>query len=382
MRSDPGGRRAAFFDLDKTLIPGSSLFLLARGLRRRDFYGAKDMARFAWQQFAFRVGGSERAAGMRTSREAALEFVHGRHRGDVRAVATEISEELIVPRVYPDMADLIDEHRRAGDLTFIATAAPAELAEIVAERLGMSGALGTHAEVDDQERYNGRLAGSVLHGAAKAEAVFDHAVGSGIDLAASVAYSDSINDLPMLELVGSAQVVNPDRELRRVAAQRGWPVHELRAGRRRSRHGPDGPRRGPPRALHDRMSELGLPADAEHSATHRASLTVEDPDRLVEDLVATGRFHRDTRLGAIFHPGKVSLREISPTDSLHITLGPDNRVSAHVDRHSPLCQARRAGRYRYSPARIAMHNLSGFGANLLRMLPRRRRENTYQSREH
>nr|MDQ6927545.1 haloacid dehalogenase-like hydrolase [Actinomycetota bacterium] len=75
--SDPAGRRAAFFDLDKTLIPGSSLFLLARGLRQRDFYGANEMVRFGLQQLAFRLGGSERQAGMQTSREAVLEFVQG-----------------------------------------------------------------------------------------------------------------------------------------------------------------------------------------------------------------------------------------------------------------------------------------------------------------
>ncbi|MDQ6927227.1 MAG: HAD-IB family hydrolase [Actinomycetota bacterium] len=356
--SDPAGRRAAFFDLDKTLIPGSSLFLLARGLRQRDFYGANEMVRFGLQQLAFRLGGSERQAGMQTSREAVLEFVQGRSRHDVRAVATEISEELIVPRMYRDMTDRIDEHRRAGDLTFIATAAPAELAEILAERLGMSGGLGTHAEVDADELYNGRLSGAVLHGPAKADAVLAHAVGSGIDLAASVAYSDSINDLPMLELVGSAQVVNPDRKLRRVATERGWPVHELRAGRRRAR---------PP--LCDRMSELGLPPDVAPPGPHRASFTVADPERLIGELEATGRFHRDSRLGAMFHPGKVSLREVSPTESLHITIGPDKRASAHVDRHSPLRSTRR-GRYRYSPARVAMHNLSGASANLVRLLGR------------
>jgi HAD superfamily hydrolase (TIGR01490 family) len=229
-------QRAAFFDLDKTLIPGSSLFLLARGLRRRDFYGTDDILRFAWHQLAFRIGGSEREAGLQTARESALEFVRGRPRRDVEAVATEISEELILPRVYPDMAKAIDDHRRAGHLTFIATAAPAELAEIVARRLSMSGALGTHAEVDDDERYSGRLMSPVLHGAAKADAVEAHATASGIDLTESVAYSDSINDLPMLELVGSAQAVNPDRKLRRVATERGWPVHELRAGRHRPAH--------------------------------------------------------------------------------------------------------------------------------------------------
>lgn len=368
----PTPRRAAFFDLDKTLIPGSSLFLLARGLHRRDFYGSDDIVRFAWHQLVYRLGGSERVAGMQTSREAALQFVNGRHRPEVRAVATEISEELIVPRVYPGMAEKIDGHRRAGDLTYIATAAPTELAEIVADRLGMSGGLGTDAEVDEAERYSGRLAGSVLHGEAKAEAVLAHAVGSGIDLTASVAYSDSINDLPMLELVGNAEVVNPDRQLRRVAAERGWPVHELRRGRRGAATEAKASSRP---VVGERIRDLGLPVDPDvtDELSHRTSFTVEDPEQLIADLESTGRFHRDSRIGAVFHPGKVSLREVSPTDSLHITLGDDNRASAHVDRHSPLVTTSRGDRFRYSPARVAMHNVSGMRAHLSRLILGRRR---------
>jgi HAD superfamily hydrolase (TIGR01490 family) len=375
----PAPRRAAFFDLDKTLIPGSSLFLLARGLHRRDFYGGRDLVRFAWHQVVYRVGGAERVAGMETSKEAALRFVNGRARPELRAVATEISEELIVPRVYPDMAQVIEGHRQAGDLTYIATAAPAELAEIVADRLGMSGGIGTHAEVDETDRYSGRLAGSVLHGEAKAEAVLAHAVGSGIDLSTSVAYSDSINDLPLLELVGKPEVVNPDRRLRRVAAERGWPVHELRPSRRRparpERHHAVSPPTSGRRPVGDRITELGLPVNPEvaNELAHRASFTVDDPERLIADLESTGRFHRDSRLGAVFHPGKVSLREVSPTNSLHITLGDDNRASAHVDRHSPLTASRRGNRIRYSPARIAVHNVSGMGAHVSRLLLGRRR---------
>ena len=88
---------------------------------------------------------------------------------------------------------------------------------LLAESLEMTGALGTRAEVDDADRYSGRLSGAVLHGSAKADAVEAHAREAGIDLGASVAYSDSIHDLPLLELVGRAEVVNPDRRLRRVA---------------------------------------------------------------------------------------------------------------------------------------------------------------------
>ena len=103
---------------------------------------------------------------------------------------------------------------------------------MVAAGLRMAGALGTRAKVDDEGRYTGELVGDILHGPAKAEAVAALAAQRGIDLSGSSAYSDSINDLPLLELVGDPRAVNPDRKLRAVARTRGWPVHELRARRR------------------------------------------------------------------------------------------------------------------------------------------------------
>src|SRR5215213_1341453 len=166
-------RRAAFFGLD-TLIPGSSLYLLAQGLQRRHFYGRAELIGFAWQRLVFRarpVGEPQ----VRTSQDAALSFVAGKHRPELRALAREIADERIVPLVYPDLAEIIEAHRAEGALTFVATAAPAELAEIVAEGLGMTGGLGTTAEVDAEERYSGRLAGTVLQGEAKAGAVVLHA---------------------------------------------------------------------------------------------------------------------------------------------------------------------------------------------------------------
>ncbi|MDQ2826069.1 MAG: HAD-IB family hydrolase, partial [Actinomycetota bacterium] len=193
-------QRAAFFGLD-TLIPGSSLFLLAKGLQQRHFYGRAELLGFALTKMVSGPG-SRSAPQVQTSQKAALAFVEGRHRPELRALAREIADERIVPRVYPDLARLIESHRAAGVLTFVATAAPAELAEIVADGLGMTGGLGTSAEVDAMELYSGRLAGPVLQGATKAGAVEAHASLAGIDLAASVAYSDSINDLPLLELVG------------------------------------------------------------------------------------------------------------------------------------------------------------------------------------
>jgi HAD superfamily hydrolase (TIGR01490 family) len=364
----PEPRRAAFFGLD-TLIPGSSLYLLAQGLQRRKYYGRGDMVGFAWNRLAQRRGGPD-GAHVRTSSDAALSFVAGRHRPELRALAREIADERIMPLVYPDLAELIEAHRSDGILTFVATAAPAELAEIVAQGLGMTGGLGTTAEVDDGERYSGRLVGSVLQGSAKAGAVEAHAVASGIDLASSVAYSDSINDLPLLELVGRAEVVNPDRRLRRVADERGWAVHDVRPAARRPPHPGAAP-------VPNRVAALGLSsgleragAPARRGATHH--FTTEDPAALLEELERSGRFRRDTRLGNLFHRGTVSLREVSPTHSLHITVGKGNRVSAHVDRYSPLAISQPEQAARYALHRVAAHNVVGMAADVVRLLPRRR----------
>ena len=226
-----GPTRAAFFDLDKTLIPGSSLFLLARGLYDRDMFRVRDIMRFAWGQAMFRLRGEARR-GMDMSRESTLEFVVGRSQDDLIAWGSEIAKEEILPRVYEDIVAVINDHRKKGELTFLLTAAPVELATTIAEALSMTGAVGTVAEVDDEGNYTGRLAGAVTHGEEKAKAAAETAARHGVEMGNCAAYSDSINDLPLLESVGEPHAVNPDWDLKRIALNRGWPVHELRTRRR------------------------------------------------------------------------------------------------------------------------------------------------------
>lgn len=222
--------RAAFFDLDKTLIPGSSLFLLARGLYERDMFRVRDLLRFGWGQLMFRVRG-EQASRITKYRESTLDFVTGRSRSELIEWGREIAEERILPRVYEDIVRVIEGHKERGDITYLVTAAPIELAETVADALGMDGAAGTVAEVDDSGYYTGRLVGEPMHGPVKAKAVAELAAERDLDLAECAAYSDSINDLPLLESVGYPHAVNPEGELRRIAMREGWPVHELRPRR-------------------------------------------------------------------------------------------------------------------------------------------------------
>lgn len=224
-------RRAAFFDLDRTLIPGSSLFLLARGLYERDMFRVRDILRFGWGQALFRLRG-ERAGNMKKHQDSTLEFVTGRSQAELMSWGREIAQDSVLPRVYEDIVEVIDKHRARGDLTFLVTAAPIELAGVIVETLEMTGAIATVSEVDSEGFYTGRLVDGVMHGPAKAKAVAEIAAEHQVDLVDCHAYSDSINDLPLLESVGNPHAVNPEYELARVARMRGWPIHELRTRRR------------------------------------------------------------------------------------------------------------------------------------------------------
>jgi len=376
---DAGGRRAAFFGLDNTLVPGSSLFLLLRGLYERELFGMGSMLRMACLQTI--LGGPPRPgraaarratkAQVESSKKAALDFVEGMHRPEMQAVAHDIVSQRMVPLVYPAMAAYIGELRAEGVLTFVTTAAPAEVAEIVAEGLGMTGALGTRAEVNDDERYSGRLAGSVMVGATKAAAIRELAVEHDIDLSRSIACSHSLNDLPMLELVGHPEVVHPERRLRQMAVDRNWRIHRPRALEQEERERKRFP-------VPHRLAELGLQSTEWQPEGHMGRrarnhyFVADDPKALIEELESTGRFRRDTPLGGILHRGEISLREVSPTHSLHITLGRGNRVSVHVDRYSPLAKTQPESGARYSVARVAAHNVTGIASDLVRIIPRPR----------
>jgi len=223
-------QRAAFFDLDRTLIPGSSLFLMARGAYDQDLFRVRDLLRFGWGQMIFRLAG-ERRGSVEMSRESTLEFVTGKSQTELIEMGEAIAQERILPRVYQDIVRVIEGHHERGDLTWLVTASPIELASRLAQSLDMTGAIATVSEVDRNGFYTGRLVGPVMHGPEKASAVTAKAAELGLDLSLCHAYSDSRNDLPLLEAVGHPHAVNPEHNLRRIALTRGWPIHELRTRR-------------------------------------------------------------------------------------------------------------------------------------------------------
>lgn len=228
---EPDPTAAAFFDVDNTLMRGASIYYFARGLAARKMFGPRDLARLTWGQFAFRMRGSENSDHIDAAREAALAFVAGHRVDDIVSLGEEIYEETMASRIWEGTRELTQEHLQAGQRVWLVTATPVELANILARRLGLTGALGTVAETKDGV-YTGHLVGGLLHGEAKAAAIRALAAKEGLDLSRSSAYSDSANDLPMLELVGHPSVVNPDADLLKHARSLDWPVHEFRSGRR------------------------------------------------------------------------------------------------------------------------------------------------------
>ncbi|WP_410479291.1 HAD family hydrolase [Pseudonocardia sp. H11422] len=227
---------AAFFDVDNTMMVGASIFHFARGLAARKFFTTSDLAGFAWQQLKFRVGGREDKNGIAGHRDTALSFVAGRPVSEVVALGEEIYDELMADRIWAGTRALAQMHLDAGQRVWLVTATPVELAMIIARRLGLTGALGTVAESVDG-LYTGRLVGEILHGPAKGHAVRALAVTEGLDLRRCTAYSDSVNDVPMLSAVGTAVAVNPDSELRDVAKERSWQIRDFRTGRKAARIG-------------------------------------------------------------------------------------------------------------------------------------------------
>lgn len=218
---------AAFFDVDNTLVQGASIFLFAMGLVERGFIKKRDLAGMIWKQLKFRISGAENAADVAKAREQALEFFAGHDVDEMVKLGEEIFEEKISDRVYQGTRDLAELHIQAGQEVWLVTATPVQLAQVIAKHIGLTGALGTVAEVKDG-KFTGRLVGDILHGPGKKYAVAALAASSGLDMSRCTAYSDSANDIPMLSMVGTAVAINPDRKLRNYAQKMGWTIYDYR----------------------------------------------------------------------------------------------------------------------------------------------------------
>jgi HAD superfamily hydrolase (TIGR01490 family) len=235
-RPPPGDpTAAAFFDVDNTIVRGASIFHLARGLYRRDFLSLRDIVRFAVQQARF-VAVGEHLDTVADIQARALSFIAGRSVAEMRSVGEEVFDELLADKIWPGTLALARMHEDAGQRVWLVTATPIEVAEVIAERLGLYGALGTVSEHVDG-LYTGQLVGAAMHGVAKAEAVAALADREGLALRRCAAYSDSANDIPLLSLVGHPVAVNPDSKLRAHARLNGWQVQDYRTKRKAAKIG-------------------------------------------------------------------------------------------------------------------------------------------------
>ena len=227
----PAGVAAAFFDLDKTLMQGSSAFQFGRAAYQAGLLSRRQLLADAAANIQFRLRGAsdEDSLALRERISASLEGTRVR---DLERLGTSVLAG-ILPRVYPQMLELAHQHQDAGRRAFIVTAASQELAQILATVMAFDGAIGSELSEVRDGVYTGKPIGLFVYRAGKAQAIEELAAREGIDLADSYAYSDSESDLPMLQAVGHPVAVNPDVNLARIARQEGWEVLRFdRLGRR------------------------------------------------------------------------------------------------------------------------------------------------------
>jgi len=225
------GRAAAFFDLDKTLMAGSSGMQFARVATRHGLVGRRQLASWGLEHLRYRLRGTTDARTTEVLR-VARELIAGVPARSFERMNPEVMAA-ILPRVYPQMLDEVYAHQDAGRPTFIVSAAGSGVVEPLAGVLGMDGGVGTRYEVDADGTLTGRFDGPFVYGKGKVEAMQIFAAEHGIDLAISYAYSDSISDLPMLRAVGNPVVVNPDPPVLEIAREEGWQALRFeRLGRR------------------------------------------------------------------------------------------------------------------------------------------------------
>jgi HAD superfamily hydrolase (TIGR01490 family) len=213
---------AAFFDLDRTLISGASAFPFGVEAWRQGMATSGDIAKWASEAISFLIAGDRGDGSTMDLRSEFLDRIKGSAVSDLDRIGQAVLPKLVT-RVRPESHKLISMHHEAGRDTWIVSASPQRIVEPLAAALGMTGAVGTEGEVVDGH-FTGEIEGPFIYGQGKAEAIEKLAADREYDLDLSYAYSDSVSDLPMMELVGHPVAVNPDSELDSIAHERGWPI--------------------------------------------------------------------------------------------------------------------------------------------------------------
>ncbi|MDA8196830.1 MAG: HAD-IB family hydrolase [Actinomycetota bacterium] len=214
--------KAAFFDLDKTVIAKASTLAFGRTFYNEGLLSRRTILRSIYAQFIFKYAGANEKQ-LAKLRETALSLTKGWERSLVSAIVAETMTEIVEPLIYKEALDLIEMHKQDGDMVFIVSASPLEIVEPLGDRLAVDGVIATESKVDSDGRYTGEVE-FYAYGPYKAVAMERLAEEHGFLLSESYAYSDSYTDLPMLEAVGHPVVVNPDRVLAKLAKERGWQI--------------------------------------------------------------------------------------------------------------------------------------------------------------
>jgi HAD superfamily hydrolase (TIGR01490 family) len=216
---------AAFFDLDKTVVSKSSSLALSRPFYRAGLVTRSQLLRGAYAQLIYLMIGADEKR-MERAKDGMLALTKGWDKEEVETIVREALEEVVDPYIYQEALDLIALHKALGRKVYIVSSSPEGVVRPLAERLGADDVIATRAEVVDG-KFTGKLE-FYAYREKKAEALREVERNEGVDLSNSYAYSDSITDVPMLEAVGNPVAVNPDRELRKIAQQRGWKIRDFR----------------------------------------------------------------------------------------------------------------------------------------------------------
>ncbi|ANP71203.1 HAD family hydrolase [Cryobacterium arcticum] len=226
MSEESGPRAIAFFDVDNTLLRGASLYHVGVGAWRMRFISLADVIAFGWSQTRFLAVGED-GVNISRLRLRAMDIMTGRTRDELVTLSHEIFDSRLIQRLWPETVAVARAHLTAGREVWLVTATAQEVADVIAERLELTGALGTRLATVDGI-FTGQLVDGICHGSRKADVAREIAQAREIDLAHCWAYSDSHNDIPLLELVGNPVAVNPDATLRRYAVARGWPIMRMK----------------------------------------------------------------------------------------------------------------------------------------------------------
>ena len=219
--------RIAFFDVDNTLTRGSTLYFLGKGMYNRGFFTKRDIGAWVLANIRFRMTGTEKREVIERFQKSATDFIGGNKVDEIRVIGEDIYNEFVSPSLWSGTMAIAKRHLDMGDEVWLVTASPKDFADLIAEKLGFTGALGTVAETKDG-KYTGNLIGPLLHGTEKAKAVMKLVTDRKIEIKECYAYSDSHNDLPLLNSVGHPNAINPDAKLRIISFSSGWPVHDFR----------------------------------------------------------------------------------------------------------------------------------------------------------